>query len=234
MRIDGRILSTITTPTATLVATISRKGAFQPQRLDRYSPSGMPATWLVAKAVCTNAHDPSAQPVFKQVGGDGEHDRADDAAEHARDHARKQQEVVGVARQRAQQGSEHEADVEEQQQLLAIEAVGESGRQQSRQAGAEGIGGDQQAELRRSDPQCRDDQCAQRREDHEIQDDRELQKRDQRDDELLIGRVSPAASAPVAAAARSPADVRDGAPQNLQHAPLLLDRGVQLFVAAPP
>ena len=133
-----------------------------------------------------DAHHAPAHRERKQVGDDRENDGADHAAEDAGDHAR-DQELRIARRQRAQRGADDETAIEEQQELLAVEAVGEARREQARGAGAEGIGGDDLAEPLRRDVEVRHDDRAERRDDHEVEDDGELQKGEQRHQELLVG-----------------------------------------------
>ena len=49
----------------------------------------------------------------------------------------------------------HEAGIEEEQELLAVELVREAGGQNAGDAGAKGVGGDRQAELAGADVQGR-------------------------------------------------------------------------------
>jgi hypothetical protein len=123
----------------------------------------------------------------KQVGDDGENHGAHHAAEQSGDNAAQEQHMKG-RRQRAQRGSRRKADVKEQQQLLAIEAIGKARREDPRNARAERIGRNRDAELRRGDVQRRHDDGAERRHDHEVQNDRELDKRQQRNQRRLIPR----------------------------------------------
>ncbi len=134
-----------------------------------------------------HAHDPAALIEREQVGDDREGDRADHPAEDAGHHAREEQEVVG-GRKAAEQRADEEAGVEEHQQLLAVEAIGEPGREEARDAGAERIDRYHQPEARRRDVKVAHEERAQRRQDHEVEDDRELEKSQDRDDDLLIRR----------------------------------------------
>ena len=101
------------------------------------------------------------------------------------DDSRHQQQGIGGG-QRAKQRAQHEAGIEEKQQALAVEAVGETRRRQAGSRGAEGIGRDRQAELLRRDMQRRHHHRAQGRDDHEVQDDGELQEGQDGDDEFLV------------------------------------------------
>jgi hypothetical protein len=92
------------------------------------------------------AHHAAAQGDVEQVGGDRQHHRTDHAAEQAREHARGQQQLEG-GREAAPQRAHQEAGVEEHQDLLAVEAVGEAGGDEAGDARAERVGRHDQAEL---------------------------------------------------------------------------------------
>ena len=100
---------------------------------------------------------------LEQVGDNGEHDRADHAAKQPRQNSAEQQSVV-VLRRRAKHGSEHEANVEEQEQVLTIETIGKTGSKDARNSRAKGVGRNRGAE---------------RQHDGEIHNDRELRERQQ-------------------------------------------------------
>ncbi|MGY4574806.1 hypothetical protein ACVWY5_007876 [Bradyrhizobium sp. USDA 3256] len=123
----------------------------------------------------------------EQVGDDGKHDGADHPAENARDDAAEQQHVE-ILRQRAEHGAEHEADIEEQQQPLAVEAIGKAGGEDAGNAGCERVGRDRDAELPGRDVQRRHQDGAERRHDDEVEDQRELREGKQRDQERLVAR----------------------------------------------
>ena len=131
------------------------------------------------------AHDAAAQVQRKQVGDDREHDRAHHAAEQSGDDPAEQQHMI-VRRERAESRAKREADIEEQQQALAIEPIGKACRQDTRNACAEGIGRDRHAELGGGNIQRRHDDGAERRHDHEVDNDRELDQRQQRHDQRLV------------------------------------------------
>ncbi|MGY4499781.1 hypothetical protein ACVWYH_003712 [Bradyrhizobium sp. GM24.11] len=109
----------------------------------------------------------------EQIGDDGQHDRADHAAEQSGHDPAEQQHVI-VLRQRAEQRSEREADIEEQQQPLAVEPVGKAGGEDAGQSGAERVGRHRDAELPGRDVERGHQDGAERRHDDEIEDDREL------------------------------------------------------------
>jgi len=132
-----------------------------------------------------DAHDPATHVERKEIGDDGHRDRADDAAEDPGDDARGQQELVG-RREAAEERAPGEAGVEEEEELLAIEAVGEPSGEQARERSAEGIHRHDQAELLGREVQIAQQDRAERRDDHEIEDDRELQEREHADHELLV------------------------------------------------
>ena len=134
-----------------------------------------------------DAHHAAAHVERKEVGDDRHRDRADDAAEDPGDDARGEQELVG-RREAAEQRAPREARVEEEQQLLAIEAVGEPRGEQARERGAEGVHRHDQAELLGGEVEIAQQDRAQRRDDHEIEDDRELQEGEHADHELLVRR----------------------------------------------
>ncbi|MGY3364605.1 hypothetical protein ACVWZL_001730 [Bradyrhizobium sp. GM2.4] len=132
-------------------------------------------------------HDAAAQLQREQIGDDGEHDRADHAAEQAGHDPPQQQQMI-VGRDRAQHRAKGEAGVEEQQQPLAIKPVGKAGRQDAGNPRAERIGRDRHAELSGRNIERRHHDGAERRHDHEIDDDRELDQRQQRNEDRLVAR----------------------------------------------
>jgi hypothetical protein len=93
-----------------------------------------------------------------------------------------------VRRQSTEGRSKGKTDVEEQQQALAVEPVGETGREDAGNSRAERIGRDRHAKLRGRNIQRRHDDGAERRHDHEVEDDRELDKRQQRNQQRLVSR----------------------------------------------
>jgi hypothetical protein len=133
------------------------------------------------------AHHASAHLHGEQVGDDGHGDGSDDPAENSGDDARRDQELVG-GRDAAEQGSDDEPREEEEQELLAVELVGEAGREDSGNARGEGVGGDRQSELLRGDGKRRHEQGSQGAHDHEVEDDAELEEGQHGDDELLVRR----------------------------------------------
>lgn len=136
-----------------------------------------------------DAHDASPQLRREQIGGDGQRDGTDHAPEQARDDTRDQQ-TFKTLRQTAPHGPQHEAGIEEQQEPLAVEAVGKTGREQARGPGAEGIRRYHQPELLRRDLHGGHDHGTQGRHQHEIENDRKLQEGQQADDGLLVARES--------------------------------------------
>ena len=134
-----------------------------------------------------HSHDAAAHLQRKQIGDDGEGNRADDAREHAGDHPGGQQPVIARG-QAAEQRADEKAAVEEQQQFLPVEAVGEPGREESRQPRAERVSRDDQSELRGRDLQRGNDQRAQGGEHHEVEHDGELQEGQNGHDEFLVTR----------------------------------------------
>jgi hypothetical protein len=113
-------------------------------------------------------------------------DGADDSAEEAGDDTGEEEQPV-AGDDAAEKGAEDETAVEAEEQPLAVETVGEAGRHDARDAGADGVGGDHQAELGRGDPHLRHEDGPQGGEDHEVDDDGELEQRKKGDDELLVG-----------------------------------------------
>jgi hypothetical protein len=87
---------------------------------------------------------------------------------------RVQEQGFVAPRQPAPQGSQYEAGIEKEQDLLAIEPIGKSRHHQSRDPRAESVSGDDESELRRADAEARHDRRAERRDQHEIKDDAEL------------------------------------------------------------
>nr|MCK7665410.1 hypothetical protein [Bradyrhizobium sp. 2S1] len=88
----------------------------------------------------------------------------------------------------ATHGAEHEADIEEQQQPLAVEAIGKAGSEDAGKSGGESVGGHRDAELPGRDVERRHQDGAERRHDDEVEDQGELREGKQRDQERLIAR----------------------------------------------
>ena len=82
---------------------------------------------------------------------------------------------------------DHEAAVEEQQELLAVELVREARGQDAGDAGGKGVGRHDQAELAGGDVQVGHEDGAQGAHDHEVQHHGELQERQHGDHEFLVG-----------------------------------------------
>ena len=150
-----------------------------------YSPVGMPRDLAGGKCGLYDAHHTPPHLQREQVGGDCKHDGADDAAEQAGHDSGQEQQGI-VRRERAESGADDEAGIEEKEESLSIEPVGEAGCQKAGDAGAEGVGRHDLAKSLRTDFEVGHDDRAERRYDHEVQDDGELQEREQRDDELLV------------------------------------------------
>ena len=135
-------------------------------------------------------HEPHHAPARRegeQVRDDRHADRADDPTEQPRHRARAEQQRVR-RRETAERRAEDEARVEEEEELLAVEPVGEARREQPRDPRAERVGRDDEPELRRADVQLRHQHRPEGRQDHEVEDDRELQEREDRDDRDLVAR----------------------------------------------
>ena len=133
------------------------------------------------------AHHAAALRRREDVGDDRHADRPEHAAEDAGEDARAEQERV-ARRERAEQRAAEEADVEEQQQLLPVEPIGEPCGEQPRQAGAERVRRHDVAELLGRDVELVEQDRPEGRQDHEVEDDGEVEEGDQRDDEHLIAR----------------------------------------------
>nr|GFD60713.1 hypothetical protein [Tanacetum cinerariifolium] len=73
-----------------------------------------------------HAHDPATGLRGEQVGGDRQDDGADHPGKDAGHDACQQQQLEAVG-QAAPERADDKAHIEEQQQLLAIEAIGEAG-----------------------------------------------------------------------------------------------------------
>jgi hypothetical protein len=93
-----------------------------------------------------DAHDATSHLQRKKVGRDGKHNRANHASEDARNDAAEQQKRIR-GRHCAQKGAQYESDVEEEQEVLAVEAIRETRSQNRGDAGAEGVGRYHQPEL---------------------------------------------------------------------------------------
>src|SRR5262249_46385226 len=91
-------------------------------------------------------------------------------------------------RDSAEERPDHEADIEDEQEFAAIEAIRETRRGEPRDAGAERVRRYDAPELRRLDPELAEEHRPEGREDHEIQDDGELEEREEGDDEDLVTR----------------------------------------------
>nr|GEU28450.1 hypothetical protein [Tanacetum cinerariifolium] len=114
------------------------------------------------------AHHAPAHRGREQVGGNGQHDGTDHAAEQAGHHARAHQRFKTL-RQAAPHGAQDKTRIKEQQQFLAVVAVGKARREQTRNTGAERIRRHHQPELLRPDIERRHDHGAQRRHDHKVE-----------------------------------------------------------------
>ena len=90
-------------------------------------PGGQAQHLAGGKGGPQKAHHPAAHFQREQIGGDGQHHRADHPAEQSGDDPGRQQQGVGGG-QGAEQGAQQEARIEEEQQPLAVEAVGKAGR----------------------------------------------------------------------------------------------------------
>ena len=131
------------------------------------------------------AHDAAAQLQRKEIGDDGEHHGAYHAAEQAGNDPPKQQHMI-VGSDRAKRRSKGKANIEKQQQSLAVELIGKAGRQNAGNSRAECVGRDRHPELCGRNIERRHHDGAEWRHDHEIDDDRKLDKRQQRNEDRLV------------------------------------------------
>ena len=92
------------------------------------------------------SHHTSAYIDCKQVGDNGEADRADHATENAGEYAGRQKQVVGRSNA-AKESADQEADVEEQQQLFTVKLISETGCKQPGCARTERVGRYDEPEL---------------------------------------------------------------------------------------
>ena len=147
----------------------------------------MPSTWLPAKAVITN-------PMTRPRASRGK--RSATIAMLIDPMTPPKRPVTARApssnrvrrREAAEQRADDEARVEEEEELLAVEPVGEAGREQARDRRAESVRRHDEPELRRDDGEVAHEHRPEGRQDHEVEDDGELEEGQDRDDGDLVAR----------------------------------------------